>query len=78
MDSRKKIMFSCTWGRAASLKRKGCAVKGLETKLLHKLCTIGKEISRAKPTKKPPNQNSSTLLQSLAFVRREIFANEFI
>lgn len=58
MDSRKKRMFSCTWGKAASLKRKSCAVKGLETKLWHKLC---RENTRGqKPPKIPKPQNSST------------------
>lgn len=48
-------MFLCTWGKAAYLKRKSCAVKGLETKLWHKLCrenTRGQKTPKKDPTPK--------------------------
>lgn len=37
MVSRKKRVFSCTWGKTASSLRKRYAVKGQETRLWHKL-----------------------------------------
>lgn len=58
MESRNKRVFSCTWGRTASSLRKGCAVKGWETRLRHKLYS-GETRKKNQP---PQTQNSSTSL----------------
>ena len=79
MENSKKRVFSCTWGKTASSLRKGCALKGWETKRWHKLYS-GDTRKKTNP-KTLKKQNSSISLcnmVSLVFVRREIFTDRFI
>lgn len=79
MESRKKRVLSCMWGKTASSLRKGYAVKGWETKLWHILCS-GDTRKKPTPTPAPPKTKLQSLcnMVPLVFVRKEIFADRFI